>query len=742
MENERIPAHIKEKIKKQTHRDKLLIAISSDIQYDGAFGVEWLVVTNRKLLVFSDEGKLLHSVKLKEIKEVEIVDLIGSSALEVNIGKYIYRVILYSNSKNSEFYQAVEDIGNIIKGREIATKGRLKPKAICEICNQPIPEDLGKCPKCTDKTKTLLRIMSFAKPYRFTILLVVLVMTIGSLFGLVGPYLIKLIVDNILKPEAVVKIFTKPEWLLLAAIALFLSYAAQQLFSGFFLERLSGALGHNTVYDVRAAVYEKLQELSMSYFDKNQTGAILSRVNQDTGELQRFLVDFVPITLEGIIMFFGVGAALVFISGELTLYILIPIVPTVIFLKWIFPKVRTYFHRFYHKRAMLSVLVNDSVSGIRVIKAFGQEKVEIEKFKKRSGEYRDAGIEMVSQWGIYHPILHMFILVGTVLVWYVGGKFILQNKMSLGDIFAYTGYLAMFYNPIRSLTRMVEMISNSLSAAERVFDIVDTEPEIVNIALPKEVKEIQGGIEFDNASFGYNRYKPVIKRMTMAIKPNEMIGLVGRSGAGKSTMVNLICRLYDVNKGEIRIDGENIRNIKLSDLRSQIGIVLQETFLFNGTIYENIAYAKPGSTREEVIDASIAANAHEFILKKPDGYDTDVGERGNNLSGGEKQMVSIARAILRNPRILILDEATSSVDVQTEKKIQDALEKLTKNRTTIAIAHRLSTLRNCNRLIVIKDGKIVEMGTHKELMAKKGLFNKLIVMQKEFSEQASKVKAI
>ena len=742
MEKDNLPSYLKEIIKRTLHGEKLHIVLSSDIKKDGSFGDEWLILTDKRLLVYSDKGEKLESLLLREIKEVEVVDHIGSSALEVETAEHIYRLILYSNAKNSEFYQAAEDINYIVKGKDISTKGRIKSKVICEICNQPIPEDLGKCPKCTDKTKTMRRIMSFAKPYSFTILMIVLVMMVGSLFGLVAPYISKLIVDYILKPEVAVKYFSKPEWLILAALGLFLSFALQQLFSGFFLERLSGSLGHRTVYDVRAAVYEKLQELSMSYFDKNQTGAILSRVNQDTGELQRFLVDFVPITLEGVIMFFGVGALLVFISWELTLYILIPIIPTVIFLKWIFPKVRIYFHRFYHKRAMLSVLVNDSVSGIRVIKAFGQEKIEIEKFKKRSGEYRDSGIEMVSQWGIYHPILHLFITFGTVLVWYVGGDLILKNKMSIGDIFAYTGYLAMFYNPIRTLTRMVEMISNSLTAAERVFDIVDTEPEIKDISSPVAKKEIEGRIEFDNVSFGYNRYKPVIKKMTLEIQPNEMIGLIGRSGAGKSTMVNLICRLYDVNKGELRIDGVPIKDIKLSDIRSQIGIVLQETFLFNGTIYENIAYAKPGVTREEVIRASIAANAHEFILKKPDGYDTDVGERGNSLSGGEKQMVSIARAILRNPRILILDEATSSVDVQTEKKIQDALEKLTKNRTTIAIAHRLSTLRNCNRLIAIKEGKIVEVGTHQELMKKKGLFYKLITMQREFSAQASKTRVV
>jgi ATP-binding cassette subfamily B protein len=382
----------------------------------------------------------------------------------------------------------------------------------------------------------------------------------------------------------------------------------------------------------------------------------------------------------------------------------------------------------------LSALVNDSLSGMRVIKAFGQEGEESNKFNRKSAAFRDAGIDLENKWSIYSPTLQLLIMSGTVLVWFVGGKLVVGGKMTLGDVVAYSGYLMMFYRPIFILNRMVQQITSSISAAERVFDVIDTEPLVQDSPTAVPMPAIQGGIEFRHATFGYDQFKPVVKDFNVTIQPNEIIGLIGKSGAGKSTFINLVCRLYDVNKGAILVDGIDLREIKYHDLRSQIGVVLQETFLFNGTIFENIAYAKPEASFEEVIDAAIAAHAHEFILKKPDGYDTEVGERGNRLSGGEKQRISIARAILRDPRILILDEATSSLDTETEKKIQEALRNLTKGRTTIAIAHRLSTLRNCSRLLVIEEGKLVEAGTHEELMEKQGVFYNLVSLQTELQK--------
>jgi ATP-binding cassette subfamily B protein len=350
-------------------------------------------------------------------------------------------------------------------------------------------------------------------------------------------------------------------------------------------------------------------------------------------------------------------------------------------------------------------------------------------------DYRDSGIELETKWSKYHPTLHFLINLGAITVWYFGGLLLFEHKIATpGVIFAFQAYLGHFYRPVFMLTRMLQHVTSALTAAERIFDIIDTEPEIKDAPNPVPMPAIRGSVEFDNVSFGYNAFDPVIKEVSIKIEANEMIGLVGRSGAGKSTFINLLCRLYDVNKGRILIDGVDVRDIKYADLRRQIGIVLQDTFLFSGSIYDNILYARPEATVEEVIAAAKAANAHDFIVAKPDGYDTDVGERGNRLSGGEKQRVAIARAILRDPRILILDEATSLVDAETEKKIQDAIAVLTKGRTTIAIAHRLSTLRNCHRLIVIEDGRIVESGTHEELLAKKGVFYNLVEMQRKTSE--------
>jgi ATP-binding cassette subfamily B protein len=392
------------------------------------------------------------------------------------------------------------------------------------------------------------------------------------------------------------------------------------------------------------------------------------------------------------------------------------------------------YHKVGQKWGRLHTQLNESLSGIRVVKAFVREDGEWNKFSQRNGELAMSGMVADRWWYRSEAVVNLFIGTAPLINWGYGGYLVLTGDIKFGTLMAMQILLWQVYGPLQWFGQVNQWFSRAMAGAERVFEVVDAQPETYDQPDAIKLPVLKGDVKFTDVRFGYDKSNPVLKGINLEIKAGEMIGLVGRSGAGKSTTMNLLCRFYEVDSGTLTVDGIDVKDIALEDLRKHIGIVLQEPFLFNGTIAENIAYGKPGASIEDVIAAARAACAHEFIVQKPDGYDTQVGEKGSRLSGGERQRVSIARAILNNPRILILDEATSSVDVETEKRIQQAIGNLTAGRTTFAIAHRLSTLRNADRLVVLEKGQIVEQGTHTELMDKKGVFYNLVETQKQTSK--------
>ncbi len=592
----------------------------------------------------------------------------------------------------------------------------------------------------------MLRILSYVHPYRGKALLYILFIIVGTLIFLVPPYFSRILIDDILllNDTTIPTPDGETAWLgdifraiqpaavaLSIAIGVLLVTHIIRVIFNILQSRLGAWLTFRIAANIRAQVYEHLHNLSIRFFDKRTTGTVISHITEDSERLQDFLLEGLSFFSVQLLLFFGIGGMLFLMNWKLACFILIPIPLIVLGAGWFWRKVRSLWHRAWRRRSKLFDVVNDSVSGIRVVRAFGQQGSEVNRFGDANVDARDYETKAELIWATYYPPLMFAIQLGSLIVWYVGGLNVIAGTMTLGTLMAFHSYLAMFYEPLRYVSPLINWASRSMAAAERLFEVIDSQPEQLDDGNLKAMPSIRGEVKFHNMTFGYDAHKPVLRDINLHVQPGEMIGLVGHSGAGKSTLINLICRFYTPDAGRLEIDGEDIKQINLKDLRRQIGVVLQEPYLFSGTIAENISYANPDASMEEIITAAKAANAHEFIIKFPDGYDTEVGERGGSLSGGERQRVSIARAILHNPRILILDEATSSVDVETEKKIQQAIDRLVKNRTTFAIAHRLSTLRNADRLFVIEKGRGVECGSHEELMEQKGIYHKLVETQRE-----------
>ena len=566
------------------------------------------------------------------------------------------------------------------------------------------------------------RLLGYLRPYRGRVALGMAAAALITLLSLVPPYLAGFLIDRVVRPvqAGTLSIGDARDiaWIAIGAMAVVV--IVRQM-AGWVRLRIMSVLGEYVARDLRTELYEHLQRLSLSFYSRKKTGSLITRVSADTDRLWEFLALGVVDVSLSIVMLVGLSAVLITLDWRLGLIMTVPLPAVCALIFFHGQRMNRLFARAWRKWSQVNDVLSDTIPGMRVVKAFNQEEREKERFGARNAAATSVFTRIHVEWTTFWPVLMLGVHGLTVVVWVfalprlLGGTGV-SVGLTAGTFVSFLLYMTMYVGPIDVIGQMARIINRATSSAHRIFDVLDTEPEVVDTLTPKRLSPVAGRVSFASVTFAYDGIRQVLRGVNLDVAPGEMIGLVGPSGGGKTTIANLIARFYDPTGGSVCVDGHDLRTLDTGHYRRQIGMVLQDPHLFHGTVLENIRYGVPESSTERVVEAAQAANAHDFICRLDHGYDTMVGERGSNLSGGERQRISIARAILCNPRILILDEATSSVDTETEAKIQEAMDRLVTGRTVFAIAHRLSTLRRADRLFVVKGGRITETGTHAELL--------------------------
>lgn len=569
--------------------------------------------------------------------------------------------------------------------------------------------------------RAVKRLIGFLTPYWRPLIVAGILLLVDTTLNLVPPLLQRSIIDDVIGTQDL----TRLGGLILELIAVYLV-----LQIGSFGEMyLRHKLGQRFILDLQVRLYAYLQRLSLSFFERTSTGELMSRVTNDVGSLEQFVTHGVTLTVVDLLRLLGGCGVLLVLDWRLALAALIPLPIIAVALRRFNRVARPVYRSARDRLGEINARLQDNLAGMRVIQAFGQEESELSRFSQTSQRYYRERVQAIWAWSTFFPVVHFVAALGTVMVLGFGARMVVAGQLSLGTLVAFLSYVISFYEPLRGLAEVDNTVQQAIAAGERVFELLDEQPNIADSDGAIVLDSCRGDIRFDHVYFQYEEGVEVLHDISFHMRPGEVVALVGPSGGGKSSIANLICRFYDPMAGRVLVDDHDIRDVQLKSLRSHIGVVLQETFLFNTTVYENLLYGNPDAGRQEVVAAAKAANAHAFIERLPDGYDAEIGERGVKLSGGQRQRLALARAILADPRILILDEATSSVDAEAEYLIQQAMDEVMKGRSSLVIAHRLSTIRSADKIIAMDEGNICEVGSHQELMAMGGLYSQLYSRQ-------------
>ena len=734
--------------------DDIIMTTCLDLDTKGDFGESWIFLTKENLYCLSanskdfeyhskskkqDESKIktkfknptLDKYPLEKISASYVDSFTSSNRLFIQSEEKTIGVVFSTNAKKQKLFAFIELMNRIKDGKEVKDDDSIFEQfnISCPKCGRRYDHHNRKiCMHCADKNALYIRLFKYFKNHIHRLVIIFICLLAVSGMSLISPIIHgRIFVDEVINNSPDNTSFFKGNILIFVIMIFTLDMIS--LMISIIHSRTVNKMSIRVTQTMKVDMFSSMQKLSLAYFNSNQTGRLMNRISSDPEVIRGLYTGILPSLIINVITFIGVAIALFSMNWQLALIVFIP-VPLIL---WIFrvklPQLWNMLSRRWRRSSALTAVLSDSLWGIRVVKAFAKEVEEANRFRSYSDKLYQAELRVNRTYLTIFPVVSLMIGLTGTLIWGFGGTLVINKFMTLGELITYTSYIGMIFGPLQFFTNLTNNITEISNSAQRMFEVLDTPRDIIDIQNPVKLDNIKGNIEFDNVCFHYMANRPILRNMSFKINQGDYIGLVGHTGAGKSTIANLITRLYDVISGEISIDGHNIKNIEIETLRKSIAIVSQEIFIFRGTVADNIRYAKPDATMDEIIAAAKAANAHDFIVRMSRGYETLIGSGW--LSGGEQQRVSIARALLLNPKILILDEATAAMDTETERLIQDAINVLVKERTTIVIAHRLSTLKECNYLFAIDNGEIAESGTHIELINKKGIYYKLYKLQSD-----------